>query len=110
MMLLSVYHAPFFLGMATPEQKNNAFTFLIELGYYMIGKALPTKIGMGMGLARLDRQDSIKQQHALLGPGDQVTMVGDTKSGNIPDQLLVDIDQGRRGLMPGQTEKQSPWA
>ena len=98
MMLLSVYHAPFFLGMATPEQENNAFTFLVELGNHMIGKTLPTKIGMGMGLARLDRQDRIKQQHALLGPRDQVTMVGDAKSRNILDQLLVDIDQRRRGL------------
>ena len=43
-------------------------------------------------------QHGIEQQHALGGPRLEETMIRDAKSGHVCCQLLVHIDEARRGL------------
>lgn len=96
MVPLAIDELTFLLRMSAPQQKHNPAALGVQGRNHPIGKLLPAQFGMGMRLTGFDRQYGIEQQYALLRPTDQVTMGWNAKPRNIPSQLFVDIDQGRR--------------
>ncbi len=101
MVLLSVYDGPFLLGMAAPKQKHYPLSFTVQTGYHLIGETFPPQVGMRVCLACLHCEHSIEQEHPLLSPGDQMPMIGDHETRDIPGQFFVDVNQRRRHLNPG---------
>ncbi len=109
-MTLPVDEATLLLGMGPPQQEDHPLTAGIDLLDDPVSEGLPAQMGMGVGLARLDRQHGIEQQHSLSGPGLQKAVTGCDKTRQIPLHLLIDVDQRGGVRTPGNTEKQRPCA
>lgn len=101
---------PFLLGFAPPQDKDHSRLFGCHQLDKTIGKMLPAATLMGVGLARSDRENRVKQQNPLPGPWLQTAIVGNGAS-QIIVQLPVDISQRKRerpnGWLNGKAEAMS---
>lgn len=65
---LPVNRAAFLLRVGSPEHEDNAIQVLVQPGHHHICELLPALLLVGGGLVSSHREDSIEQEHALLGP------------------------------------------
>ena len=95
--VLLVNHIRLRAGIAAPQHIHQVLAVLCQCLYSGIGKLLPTQRRVTVGLMGTNRERSIQQQHALLGPTGDIARCGDrcTKVGL---NLLEDILQRGRKL------------
>src|SRR6478736_10028004 len=64
------------LGIAAPQQEDQAFAFAVQMIDDVIGETFPALALVRAGQAALDREHGIEQQYALPRPRNQAAMIG----------------------------------
>ena len=88
-----IHEGRFFLCVSAPQQEHDIGTVGRYPANHRICQLLPALVFVRVGATTGDGEHSIEQQHALLGPARQVTVVRPDKTGNIGAQLLVHVGQ-----------------
>ncbi|MNN38170.1 hypothetical protein D3C81_1521540 [compost metagenome] len=81
--------------MGAPQQEHGAGLVFADHLDDPVGEMLPTFIGMGRRRGPFHGHGGVEQQHALVGPGLQATVVGDVDV-EVALEFLVDVEQRRR--------------
>ena len=105
---LCLQQGRFFLRLDAPENEHNGLRQAVGGADHRVGEALPAPFGVAVGLAALDSQHRIQQQHALLCPGRQIAVIR-RRQARVRLQFRVNIPQRRRqrhtsGHGKGQTK------
>src|SRR6185503_8757805 len=80
------------LGITSPEQEGQPFTFAVQVIDDAVGEAFPALSLVRAGQAALDREHGIEQQYTLPRPRNQAAMIG-TGDAEVPAYLAEDIHQ-----------------
>ena len=95
------------LGVAAPEQEDDALAPGRELGDHAVGEPLPTLAGVGGGSARADREHAVEQEHAALGPRREIARAGHGQA-EVGPELGEDVAQRRRWRDAGRNGERQP--
>ena len=102
-----VDHLALGLRVAAPEQEHQTFLFAIQHIDDVIGETFPALALMRAGAAVFHGQHRVEQQHAALGPGREIAMVG-AGDAEIALDLLEDVIQRRRYRHAGTHRETQP--
>jgi hypothetical protein len=83
--------------MAAPEQEHDGIGPGGDGGHGGVGEGFPALVLVRTGLAGLDRQRIVEQEHALLRPVDEMAMGGPGQA-EVGAQFLENVDEAGRHL------------
>ena len=66
-----IYQVSFGMGLGAPEQKYRRARSLGNVPNHCVGQCLPPNCPVAVGVALLDRQTGVEQEHATICPGGQ---------------------------------------
>ena len=89
---VAVYECSFLLGIAAPEYKDDVFPTFGKLAYGSIGKLFPSPFLVRAGLRGAYGERGVEQQHSLVAPACEVTVLWNWGS-DVALYLLEDIHQ-----------------
>jgi hypothetical protein len=84
------------LGILAPQQKHDTRCFLVDHTDRVRGEFLPSFFTMTGSFVRFDCQDGIQEEHALMGPRLQASILLGHGTANILRNLFIYVSQTAR--------------
>jgi hypothetical protein len=88
------------LGVAAPEDEHDRVGLVVDLPDDGVGELLPALVLVGIGGVGLHGEHGVDHEHALLGPGDEIPVIGDLAA-HLVAQFLVHVEERGRRLDAG---------